>query len=86
MPNQRDALAEKLDGYLAKATPRFESLTVVEDSPVDEKTVKHFRDMALGYYRDARHFYEKGEYVNAFGALEYAEGWLDAGKSLGIFK
>ncbi len=86
MPSESDLLSEKLEGYLAKAAPLFESLTVVDDASIDEKTIQHFTDMALGYYRDARHFYEKGEYVNAFGALEYAEGWLDAGKSLGIFR
>jgi len=26
------------------------------------------------------------EYINSLSALEYAEGWLDAGKSIGIFK
>ena len=28
---------------------------------------------------------EKGNYVLAFGALNYAHGWLDAGARLGLF-
>jgi len=41
--------------------------------------------MARAYYNDARHFYEKGDYVNAFACVNYAHGWLDAGARLGIF-
>ena len=42
--------------------------------------------MAEGYYSDALHFNEGGEFANALAALEYAEGWLDAGKRMGLFK
>lgn len=44
-----------------------------------------FLDMIQRYYDDARHFDEKGDIVNAFAALSYAHGWLDAGARLGIF-
>jgi hypothetical protein len=42
-------------------------------------------DMVERYLSDARHFDEKGDLVNAFAALNYAHGWLDAGARLGIF-
>jgi hypothetical protein len=42
-------------------------------------------DMIKRYVSDARHFYEKGDWVNAFSALSYAHGWLDAGARIGIF-
>ncbi|MEM0231441.1 MAG: DUF357 domain-containing protein [Candidatus Woesearchaeota archaeon] len=41
--------------------------------------------MAESYYKDAQHYYEKGDLVTAFAALNYAHGWLDAGARLGIF-
>lgn len=44
-----------------------------------------FYDMAERYYRDAKYFYEKGDLVNAFAAVNYAHGWLDAGARLGLF-
>ena len=44
-----------------------------------------FLDMIDRYIRDAKHFYEKGDLVNAFAALNYAHGWLDAGARSGIF-
>ena len=80
-------LKKKLEGYLAKAAPRFEALTLSDWGDFDrKKTAEEFLSMASSYYRDARHFHEQGDYLNALAALEYAEGWLDAGRLLGIFK
>jgi len=44
-----------------------------------------FLDMIERYITDAEHFEKKGERVNAFAALNYAHGWLDAGARLGLF-
>ncbi len=44
-----------------------------------------FLDMIKRYYSDAHFFYKKGDFVNAFAALNYAHGWLDAGARLGLF-
>jgi len=38
------------------------------------------------YLSDAKHFEKQGNYVNAYGALNYAHGWLDAGARLKVFK
>lgn len=38
------------------------------------------------YLSDAKHFEKKGDYINAYGALNYAHGWLDSGARLKIFK
>lgn len=43
-------------------------------------------DMASRYFNDASYFHQKGDFVNAFGALYYAHGWLDAGARLGFFE
>lgn len=42
-------------------------------------------DMVERYISDAKHFFSKDEYVNAFAALNYAHGWLDCAARLGIF-
>ncbi len=55
--------------------PRTHLRTIAED----------FLDMSERYYKDAHYFFKKGDYVNAFAALNYAHGWLDAGARLGIF-
>ena len=44
-----------------------------------------FIDMIERYVSDAHHFESKGDYINAFAALNYAHGWLDAGARIGIF-
>lgn len=44
-----------------------------------------FLDMIRRYIADAEHFYKQGEIVNAFAALNYAHGWLDAGARIGLF-
>jgi len=80
-------LRDRLEGYLAKARPRFEGLEDERSVRLDlERVREEFRTMALAYYSDANHFYNNGDYLDALAALEYAEGWLDAGRALGIFK
>lgn len=49
------------------------------------KAADDFLDMAKRYLADAEHFEKKGDIVTAFGALNYAHGWLDAGARLGLF-
>lgn len=43
-------------------------------------------DMATRYYKDAQHFKEKGDFVNAFACLNYAHGWLDCGAMLKLYE
>jgi hypothetical protein len=44
-----------------------------------------FLDMASRYVEDAKYFREKGDFVLAFGAINYAHGWLDAGARSNLF-
>ena len=41
--------------------------------------------MVEAYMSDSKHFEKKGDFVNAFGAIYYAHGWLDTGARLKIF-
>lgn len=50
-----------------------------------EKEAKEIIDMVTNYLSDARHFKEKGDYINSFAALNYSHGWLDSGVRLDIF-
>ncbi len=49
------------------------------------KSAEDFMDMAKRYSQDARHFEKKGDLVRAYGALNYAHAWLDAGARMGLF-
>jgi uncharacterized protein len=46
---------------------------------------KEIIEMVSNYLSDADHFEKKGDFVNAFAALNYAHGWLDSGVRLDIF-
>ena len=50
-----------------------------------EDEAKEIIEMVSNYLSDAGHFRDKGDFVNAFAALNYAHGWLDSGVRLGIF-
>ncbi len=54
--------------------------------PGKEKYAKEIIDMVSNYLSDAKHFEKKGDFVNAFAALNYAHGWLDSGVRLDIFE
>jgi hypothetical protein len=77
---------EKLDKYFDVTGRALKKVKI--SSP--EKT--HLYDMAIDflnmakvYYEDAKHFREKKDFINAFAALNYAHGWLDAGARAGLF-
>lgn len=50
-----------------------------------EKHAKEIFEMVSNYLSDAEHFEKKGDFVNAFAALNYAHGWLDSGVRLDVF-
>ena len=75
---------EKLEKYISIAK---EALEKVNGSINKNKKdlADDFLDMATRYFEDAKHFMNKGDYVTAFGALNYAHGFLDAGARAGFF-
>ena len=46
---------------------------------------KEIIEMVECYLFDSKHFEKQGNLVNAYGALNYAHGWLDCGARLKIF-
>lgn len=50
-----------------------------------EKQAKEIIEMVENYLSDAKHFENKGDWVNAFAALNYSHGWLDCGVRLDVF-
>ena|SRR3989338_4996269 len=86
MDKTKEVTDEKLDKYFSITK---EALDMVRSSPMCAERhaeAADFLDMAQRYYDDAAHFRNQGEFVNAFGALNYAHAWLDAGARIGLFK
>jgi len=49
------------------------------------KEAKEIIEMVSNYLSDAEHFEKKGDFINAFAALNYSHGWLDSGVRLDVF-
>ena len=76
---------EKLEKYFKITKAALEKAINSKNRTSLEKEREDFLDMIKRYIADAEHFKEKGEIVNAFAALNYAHGWLDAGARIGMF-
>ncbi len=74
---------ERLNHYLTLTKKAREKAT-----PIPEKGSTEFSKlqillrMADDYASDARHFMNNGDYVRAFGAINYAHAWIDAAVKL----
>ena len=82
----REITDEKLEKYFditGRALKKAEENISKDDSK--KEFAADFLDMAKRYYNDAKYFKEKDDYVNAFAALSYAHGWLDAGARIKLF-
>ncbi|MBU0958550.1 MAG: DUF357 domain-containing protein [Nanoarchaeota archaeon] len=75
---------EKLDKYFGLTT---RALAKAKKATIKSKIkeAKEIIEMVSNYLSDAKYFQEKGNYVDAFAALNYAHGWLDSGVRLDIF-
>lgn len=77
---------ERLTKYFGITREALEKVKATEMCMDRQDQARDFLDMAQRYYKDAEHFRDNGEIVNAFAALNYAHGWLDAGARIGLFK
>ncbi len=80
----KEITKEKLEKYFNLTSKALEiaKKNVIKGK---EKEAKEIIEMVSNYLYDARHFENKGDWVNAFAALNYAHGWLDSGVRLEIF-
>jgi uncharacterized protein len=81
---QKKVTIEKLEKYREISS---KALAIAKKSIAKGKTKesKEIIEMVSCYLSDSKHFQKEGHYVNAFAALNYAHGWIDAGARLKIF-
>ena len=84
MEIQKEITKEKLEKYFEITESAFE---IVKEKIIEgkENYAKEIFEMVSNYISDAKHFEEKGDWINAFAALNYAHGWIDSGVRLDIF-
>ncbi len=82
----KEVTDEKLRRYFDITARALKKVKITKKFDLNaEKAAEDFLDMANRYFSDAKHFRDKGDFVNALAALSYAHAWLDAGARLGIF-
>ncbi len=74
----------KLEKYFS-VTKAAIKLAKAAVNPKNQAIAIDFLDMAERYLSDAQHFRKKGNFVSAFGAVNYAHAFLDAGARMGAF-
>ncbi|MDD5192886.1 MAG: DUF357 domain-containing protein [Candidatus Nanoarchaeia archaeon] len=74
----------RLGGY-RKISEKALELAKKNISKGKEEQAKDIIKMVECYLEDSKHFEKNGHYVNSYGCLNYAHGWLDCGARLKIF-
>ena len=86
---EREITKEKLAKYFDVTNRALKKVKIGKRKELDEanwkESAEDFLDMATRYFHDAEYFKHEGRIVDAFAALNYAHGWLDAGARLGLF-
>ena len=84
MKNKTIITSEKLEKYFEITSKALEKAKkkIIKGQ---ENYAKEIIEMVENYLSDAKHFQLKKDFVNSFGALNYAHGWLDAGVRLDVF-
>ena len=75
---------EKIEKYYEITKRAFDIVkkSITKDR---EKEASEITQMVEAYLSDSLHFKEKKDYINSFGCIYYAHGWLDCGARLKIF-
>ncbi len=74
----------RLDKYrqISEKALKIAKKSIAKDK---EKEAKEIIKMVECYLSDSKHFEKQGHFVNSYGCLNYAHGWLDCGARLKIF-
>ena len=74
---------EKLTHYIGLTRKARQKATPIhKEGSHESEQLQIMLRMADDYASDAQHFMDKGDYVRAIGAINYAHAWIDAGVKL----
>ena len=83
---QNTITEDKIRKYLSITKAALDKLSIsAPERSFGRKMADDFLNMATSYYRDAVHFRDKGDLVNALSSVNYAHGWIDCGSRIGLF-
>jgi hypothetical protein len=81
----KDKITNKTVEKYREITQKAFAIAEKSISKGKENEAKEIIKMVSCYISDSKHFEKNGDFVNAFGAIYYAHGWLDCGARLKIF-
>ena len=73
---------ERVKHYLSITEKARAKATPMASTQEQESMLKTLLSMADDYANDAQYFLEQGDLIRAFGAINYAHAWIDAGVKL----
>ncbi|MEM0139360.1 MAG: DUF357 domain-containing protein [Ferroplasma sp.] len=79
-------LREKVEKYIELEKNAIDKISI--SAPRQSylyNMAKDHMDMVINYYNDAKYFYSKNDFINAFAALNYSYGWIDSAVRIGLF-
>ncbi|MHB1708515.1 MAG: DUF357 domain-containing protein [Thermoplasmataceae archaeon] len=86
MTTDSEELKSRVEKYISIEENALSSLrTASPGNSFAGHIAANFLEMITSYFSDAKHFYDHGDYINAFAALNYSYGWIDSGIRLGVF-
>ena len=80
------SIEQKLQKYFELTAKALKKVKIADKLDIkSKKSAEDFLDLSQRYYNDAKYFEEKGDLINAYGAVVYAHAFLDIGARLGFF-
>ncbi|MBL6881392.1 MAG: DUF357 domain-containing protein [Candidatus Poseidoniaceae archaeon] len=74
---------ERVEHYLSITRKAREKATpLVQEGSPEADMLNTLLSMADDYSSDAQYFLKQGDFIRAFGAINYAHAWIDAGVKL----
>ena len=70
--------------YIQLSKEAREKATPLAKTDVERENLTKMLRMFDDYLSDSEHFLEKGDFVRAFGAINYAHAWIDGAERTGI--
>ncbi|MDP1694615.1 MAG: DUF357 domain-containing protein [Candidatus Woesearchaeota archaeon] len=76
---------KRLENYFKITQEALEKAKATPENLDMENAREDFLKMVESYIADAKHFEKEKKIVDAFAAINYAHGWLDAGARIGLW-
>lgn len=81
---EAETAKDRAERYIALTEQALRSLHPSTESENAAQQAGEVLDTASRYLSDSKYFCSKGDFISALSTVNYAHGWIDAGKKLGV--